>query len=397
MNNLFYKHTTSFILQDTMNKEKENTIAQIRQKYLERLQELHQLYLDNLGIWEGEEFTKLESNYKHACENWQSLIDNARSRSVRTTITKGEIIDVFPFENEQYGNKTNGKQIPEVVMDNDCYIHHFDQEGRLILKENMSEFLSAPYYFSLYHYHKDSVEYIYGAINSVYRYQLFILSDIGEFVRNLTYAKEGKLYEYYYHENGRIVKSELHQIQNEQNIIHDYYCQYDYLYDKKDTLQLIHRTDAHGGMDTTYSLKKINFKKLEQRIFEEMKSGMEQFMDTHKGEQFTRFAIAADSPHSMYLYIDTSADPEYLQYPADWKYTEIVTVDLIDHPLDDQQTEKLMDCIAKSLIALLNLDMFSELIKNQNFKALLFDHQGFAKEMYKGVDKLLQNKIYCIK
>lgn len=358
-----------------------------------RLLELEKMYQDNLSIWNGEEFLALKTKFKKAKKDYLKFIEDAKARSVKQIVSKGAIYDVFPFEVEQHGFKRNGKVIPEIIINNNCYIHHFDSNDRLILKENMSEFLKIPAYFSLYYYTDTFIEYIYGS-SDIYRYQIFELEDDGKFVGSKTYAVEGKSYMTYEYENDLIVRSNDHYIKSEDKPIIDNFYIYDYLYDKQGKLSQIFCNYPFGGKGLIYSTQKVNFKKLEERIFVEMRDSLSQFLEKHKGETFTRFGIDSNSPDYLYLCLDDSDDEELLYYLADWKYLEIGEITLIDYPLDDAQNNKLLVSIAKALVSLVSLEEFKPLFSLPNFKIVFLDHQDEVKELSTSVKKILSDKIY---
>lgn len=360
-----------------------------------RLIEQQKLYQDNLSIWEGTEFLALKAKFEQAKIDYLKLIEEARSRSVKQIISKGQIYNVFPFEVEQHGFKRNGKVIPEIIIHNDCYIHHFDAQDRLILKENISEFLSIPAYFSLYYYTDSTVEYIYGDNNGIYRYQIFYLSEDGKFIENKAYALRSKIHETYHYENDLIVGSERHHVEFAKEPISDNVYRYDYLYDKQRKLSQIFLFYAFGGKEIVYSTQKVNFKKLEQRILLEIKDSLTKFLLEHKDKQFTRLGIDCNSPDYLCICMDDSVDDNILYSLADWEYVELTTIDLVDFPLDDAQNEKLLVCISKVLLNLLSLEEFKHLFETPNFKVVFQDHQGEVKESYPSVRKILSNEMYC--
>lgn len=357
-----------------------------REQQEKRYLELQQLYEENLSFWEGDEFAVVENKYRQAKKEYSQLIENARKQSVKRIITKGEIYSVFPFEVEQHGEKLNGKVIPEVIMDNDCYIYHFDDKDRIILKENISEFLGKATYFSLYYYTDDTLEYIYGS-SDIYRYQVFVLSKEGKVSSSMFYADGGKGYDNYYYEDGRIVRSDSHHIEFGKKPQWDAYYQYEYLYDAKGKLQQIFCIYPYGEKGIDYSTKRINYKKMEERIYEEMKAGVAQFLLEHKDETFTRFGLDCYSPESLVLSMDVSDKEDTLESLADWEYTEITEIALADVPMDDKQTEKLMGSITKALVRLVGADFFKPLLNAPNFKIVFLDHQGLAKSMYSNVEQ----------
>lgn len=360
-------------------------------KYLE----LQKMYQDNLSIWEGKGFFNLETKFKQAKKDYLKLIKEAQSLSVKQIISKGQMYDIFPFEAEQHGYKYNGRIIPEVIVHNECYIHHFDANDRLILKENMSSFLQKPAYFSLYYYTDTTIEYIYGDNNGIYRYQIFDLSEDSKFIGNMVYATMGKNYETYYYEGDLIVRSERHSIEFNRKPQFDGFYQYDYLYDRQGKLSQIFCNYPFGGKEIKYSTQKVNYKKLEQRIFDEMRNSLCEFLSEHKDEKFTRFGLDCNTPDNLFLCMDDTDDDKILYSLADWQHLELAMIDLVDFPLDDQQNEKLLASIAKALVNLVSLDEFKSLFEISNFKIVFLDHQGEVKESYPSVKKILFDEMYC--
>lgn len=167
------------------------------------------------------------------------------------------------------------------------------------------------------------------------------------------------------------------------------------MYDKKGKLSQIFCNYPFGGKEIEYSTQKMNYKKLEQRFFDEMRDSLTQFLIEHKDAKFTRFGIDCNTPNDLYLCMDDSEDEDLLFIIADWQYTELGIINLVDFPLDDQQNEKLLASIAKALVSLVSLEEFKSLFETPNFKIVFLDHQGVVKEFYPSVKKILSDEMYC--
>ena len=330
-------------------------------------------------MFDDKRFTALQKRYEEITAQYLTLIEDKRNEAAKTVVSKGCLYNVLPFEAELRGDKLKGKILPEPIIHNDCNIYRLDGQNKVLLVENMSEFLKMPAYFSLYTYHNSYIERIYGDNRKPYRVELaYLKSDI--IIEKLCWAKESCNIEIYAYDQSVLKKISLFQRQHKGG--HESNFDLEFIYDTKSVLSCIRRLWPSGHTEMTYSTMKINFKAFGQKLFESSEQAVSAFLSEHSGEQFTRFALDCYSGHGyVSLCMDNSTDDNFKESPADWAYCDFASLPLIEFPLDDKQEETLMKTIVKFAGKLKESDCFKPMMANPAFKNLVFNHNETICEL----------------
>ena len=262
-------------------------------------------------------------------------------------------------------------------MHNDCYIYRLDEQRRVLLSENMSEFLKMPAYFSLYTYFDDHIEHIYGDNSGPYRVEWAYLES-GTVKEILCFVKEHQYFSISTLEYEQSVLTGIHYLREAKG---GQPFDLKFLYDANEVLQTIHRIWPKGQKDTIYSTAKVNFKSLGQRLLAETEQAVSAFLQEHNNEHLSRFALDCYTGHGyVSLCMDTDPEETYKDSPADWAYEDFKSLPLIEFPLDDNQTEKLRKTVIQMAGELLKVECFQKLTANAGFQILVFDHNELIWE-----------------
>ena len=344
------------------------------------------MQVQNVGgttiMFTDERFTALNKRFEWVKGQYLNLIEEKRNAAVKTVVSKGYICDVLPFENELYGYKLNGKILPKPVAHDDCHIYHLDSQDKVILIEDISTFSTKLDYsigfYTLYTYNENIIERIYG--NNTEPYQVkWAYSESGKIKETLCWAKEAHDIEVYNYDEA-ILKTIRHfQKQHKDN--RESQFDLEFIYDGKSTLACIRRVWQNGYTQMDYSIKKINYKSLKQRLLTETEQAVVAFLQAHNVEHFTRFALDCYTGHGyVSLCMDTNSDEKYKDSPADWAYCDFASLPLIEFPMDDNQTEKVKKVVIQVAEDLLKAESLRKLTTDSAFKILVFDHNELLDE-----------------
>ncbi|MDR2904841.1 MAG: hypothetical protein LBU73_02690 [Helicobacteraceae bacterium] len=324
-------------------------------------------------MFSDEKFTALKKRFAEVKKHYLSMIDEKRNVAAKTVISKGCMYNVLPFENEQHGYKVNGKIIPAPIMRDDCYIYRLDENGRVILMENMSEFLKIPTYFSLYTYFEDYIEHIYGDNSAPYRAE-WAYRESGTVKKILCCAAKSCSVNLLEYEDSVLMGIRFFTDSGQPFNLQ-------FLYDANGALQAIFRIWPKGQKATIYSTAKINYKALGLRLFAETEQAVSAFLKEHDGEHFTRFALDCYTGHGyVSLCFDTDLSEQYKDSPADWAHCDFASLPLVEFPLDDEQIAKVKKTAIKVAGDLLKSEAFRTLAQDGAFRILVFDHNELLCE-----------------
>ncbi|MCL1918285.1 MAG: hypothetical protein FWG14_08215, partial [Peptococcaceae bacterium] len=305
-------------------------------------------------MFKDKRFTAMQQRFREVSKLYPKMIEDRRSEAAKTVVSKGRLYNVLPYEAQLQGDKLNGKILPEPIIHTDCYIYRFDEQGRVVLTENMSEFLERPAFFSHYSYYEDYIERIYGESEEPYRVDWAYMKN-GIVKEKLVWSDEEQEMEIYIYDQEVLTDIQLfgktYPASN-----------FKLLYDAKSVLACIHRTWEDGQRKMVYTTETINFKKFSHKFLLGLENAVIVFLEEHKNEKFTRFAMDCYSGHNyVSLSMDTSADEEYKDSPVDWLYYDFASLPLIDFPLDDRQEDKLIKAVVQAARALKRSEGFASL------------------------------------
>ena len=326
-------------------------------------------------MFSDERFDKLKARFGQVKKEYMAMVGEKRKTAAKTIVSNGCLYNVLPFENELNGEKVNGKIIPKPIPHNNCFIYRLDESDRVSLVENMSDFLEAPAFFSLYAYSDDRIEHVYGDNTRPYRVKWAYLEPGGRTKEILCFDKVFSIDIFEYTE------SVLTQIRFLRETKGGHSFDLKFHYDEKAVLQAIHRVWQTGSIETVYSTAKANFKALGQRLFADTGQAVSDFLRQHESERLTRFALDAYTGHGyLSLCMDTGLDDRFKYSPADWEYCDFRSLPLVEFPLDDKQSQKLRKTLVQLARDLLESDCLRNLTASPTFKILVFDHNGLIAE-----------------
>ncbi|MCL1919233.1 MAG: hypothetical protein FWG14_13235 [Peptococcaceae bacterium] len=166
-------------------------------------------------------------------------------------------------------------------------------------------------------------------------------------------------------------------------------------YDEKGKLARI-KSFSEGGSRTEYSAEKINFKKLEDRIFEELIEGLNSLLCECQDETlYVLLFHCYIGDGGLNLFANSMEGlkqdkAESLEYIDDWKYCEFHCIDLIDFPLDEED-EKVLISVAKAIKRLVATPLYESLPKTDDFLCLLQNHDVDVLESNPKIKEILKD------
>lgn len=124
-----------------------------------------------------EELEIVKAKYESVKYDFFQISNELKSLSKSTTLTKGYIKNVLPFENELSGFKNNGKILKKPIYDINCYLYHFNDINQIILIEHMAPDLKKFHYFTMYFYYEDMIETMFWSSDILYNITHYIFKD----------------------------------------------------------------------------------------------------------------------------------------------------------------------------------------------------------------------------
>ncbi|GAA0077048.1 hypothetical protein UT300005_14260 [Clostridium sp. CTA-5] len=337
-----------------------------------------------------ENYVKIK--YKAAKNNFSKIMADVQLKCVSTVISKGVLYNVLPYENELNGDKVKGKKIAEPICKNDCYRYSFDEQGRIILVEEMSEFLGHFHYATMYFYHDDMIETMYWDADTLYNFTVYLLGENGP-IEVYFCSDKSEVYKKYYYENACLMKIASKTKRDTIEIGIDF----NFFYKSNGILQKIIRSWDSGGTEVVYTTDKINYKRLEQRLLNEMEKSILGFTEQNSDKKITLMAFMCYPGHGYLSLSADTCDCVDKDSPADWEYVDFASSNLVDIPLDDKEEEKVLTTIAKVADAITKLTVFSKLSKADGFYCTMFNHdEEYIEQTNIKLKKLLRDNPYFI-
>lgn len=321
-----------------------------------------------------DEFENIKTYYQLNLSNknlLNSMIDDIKNKSVKKIIYNNKYQNIVLYENELLtGCKPNGKIIKEIKKGS--YQYYYDELGRVILIEQLEDAAGSliPYYINAYLYQDDCIFNIY-------------ISDYRNVVIRKYQLKENQINECYVYRAGSINLMELKEYikyvyvnqrlcnclfaRNESNDIN---CSYKSLiYNDNNELVKIIRYCANGYNDVSYSNEKINYKKLEARIIEELQSIVYSLFNEHE-IKYLAFNCCVEEG-ILEIYGDDSQSVNFNNI-YEWKYNNLDTIPLINYPLSDLEYNKILFSCANAINILTSYDEFKKMAKS--VVCIFYDH-----------------------
>ena len=338
---------------------------------------------DSIRIKAAEKFASTNENFTQVMEDLQLLV-------VRTVISKGVLQNALVYENEQLGYKVNGKIIAKPIKKNNCYRYSYDENNRIILVEEMSEFLGKFHYYTMYFYSEGNIETMRWAGEDLSNVTVYSLCE-NRHRECFLNGKDGCTYSEYFYNNGKLSyitsqgKCEYYETSTTNN----------FYYKPDGTLQKIIKEWATGGTQVKYTTEKINYKKLQDRIFNDVEQALLNFVEHNSNEKLVILSFECYTGHG---YLSMSADVGnciYPDSPADWSHTDICSTTLIEAPLDCAETQKILETIAKVADDITKKDFFINMLKASGFYCTMFHHDmEHIEQDNKKLSKILSNNVF---
>ena len=318
---------------------------------------------------------------------FDELLSQLRSKAVRTVYSKGVLQNVLPYENELSGYKVNGKIIEKEIIDDNCYRYSFDDKGRVILKENMSAFLGKFHYYRMYFYSEDRITTMYWTDNELSSITIYRMRD-GRIEDKYFGTGKSRCYSEYVYENG-VLKSidEYRNGRKEQKLFY---------YKKNGDLLKIIRSCANGFTDTIFSTQKIQYKKLEERLYNELLDVFAVFAQKHGEEKLSALGFVVWTGHGyMTVSAHTGAVNNKECIPAEWSYNELAKLELVRQPLDESEAEHVLASAVKAVDGAVMSEVFEKIKKEKDFYCTVFEHDEEEIEKKRAnIKKILKDNQY---
>ena len=325
------------------------------EKYLDRLKEIENAFY----------------GYK---QNLDNIIDKVSASIHQTVITKGKIANPTPYYNERMGDKVNGKILQTPIISDDCMKYHYDNEARIIMIEEYSVFLGRFQVTEIYFYNEltERLRLSSG--------RLAVLSVFDNAFSNtqlyLAFAgRNGHIIEEFIYD--RDVLTEIRISRRKDNLdsqteIHRF------LYEDQKLIQ-IERICQNGYKELTYTIKKPDFSKIKEDIYNSLKN----LITDYKGD-FASFGIEGfiEQQHPMFCVCFTG-ESSPCDLIADWN-GQLHNVWVYDWQLNDTQEKKCAKIIAEIIVELVEEGLLKD-------KQIYFhQNQVCATQFYSGVKSVFK-------
>ena len=333
-----------------------------------------------------------EAKYRELEKCTEKLLPDTIKKSVRTEITNGYKYNVAPFQNERYGFKTNGKIIAKEIIKNGCIKYYFDEQDRVILEEEISEFLEQFHNRVIYLYEENYLSAISLDGTQLTNVTIYNI-DNNKFINSATYTEDYSSIDIYKYENNVLeeiaVYHKKHDSSELLSLIEHFH------YDKKNTLECIQKNYSNDYTKTVYSTQKINYKKLTERLETELASSVKDFLDSYDDDDVTVIGFTCQPAHNCFdISIHTDEFEEYLS-PADFTYEEVCSLELVDHPLGDEEEEKVVMASINAINNFTSSEVFKSIPKAEDFCATIFYYDlEYYEQENDYARKILKNNPY---
>lgn len=327
-------------------------------------------------------FEQLKKEYEIMQSEYKKKIDFQRERTARKCINKGYLLDITPFEHELQGYKLQKKELNKVVMKNECFIYYFDNKEQVCLVEEASTFLNRIENYTLYDYYEDYLykyEFQEAGVISV----SWFCVENGKIKEGYTYGKFGHEHQLYIYDQESLEKIIYTHFEHPQDMCSRWE---NYLYYKCGKLKLIQQVYSNGYKVNTYADTKINYKKLEESLYESCRECVKEFMEKHNNTELIEgMAITLwmdDLNPAFDINYRVAGDKK--ASVTEWTYSSHTSISVSEVPLDSAQQEKLVSIIYRILVRLID-----DRIINENMRLKVFHHN----EMEIGLEKKNIQKI----
>lgn len=296
-------------------------------------------------------FDELQVLYAGLKNQYMNKINEQREKVRKTVITKGKKYNTIPFREERLGNKLNGKEIKNIEMKDNHYVYGFDENDRIVLKEEASTFLRKMYYFECCDYIDDKV-YTYYFTNIGVQHISICLYDNNNIMERYTLFDDDRTsYENYVYRNEQLDYIDIHVFKADEEL----HQRKEKFYFEKNKLILIQRI-ANGHISNTYYSKKPNYKKIKENMRLQIEETIQSFNHAVTAIGFRLYEEGCSSS------IDISFEDkkEISDLIAEWTHVSVKNVEVTDFPIDEMQIKKIEKMLCEIIVQLIEEKVISE-------------------------------------
>lgn len=286
--------------------------------YLPRLHELEELF----------------GYYKlHLAE----MIVEQRKLIAQTIVTKGPVANHTPYYHERIGLQVRSKLLNTVVTSRDCYLNHYDGDGRLMMVEEYVGFTDCPFQVNELYRYGDRAERLYLSSERLVRLDEFD-HPFADTEISLSFAgANGYIVEEFKYDGGRLMEIQIKRpTMTERHV---------FRYEDGKLVQIL-RVCENGYQELVYSTMKPDFARIRRELYTSLLAliekqgdvaaiGIEGFLDQSQPSVCVSFTGEADPPALI----------------ADWG-CPMVNLSVYDYQFSESQLRKCVKIIAEILILL---------------------------------------------
>ena len=289
----------------------------------------------NSDVFKKDVFDRLETIFSDYENSYNKMILEQRGRSARKEISKGNLYNVIPYEVEMQGQKLNGKKIDQIIMDDECHVYYFDNEGKIILVESDPWETENEFYdFCAYFYEENKVYSVRGNRNYLMNVSVAVFNGELLLERYIGGKKGRRFQKYIYNENNVLNCVELFVINEESNVSKKE--KYQFYYQNDDKVILIQRQCENGYKEFKYASVKPNYKMIKEKMKKEI---VEAIHDMNKVHAVGFRLYLEESKPCIDISFETSN--EINELIAEWSHVSAKNVEIVSFPIEIKQGKKL--------------------------------------------------------
>lgn len=280
---------------------------------------------------------ELEERFAYYKLHLDEMIEKQRKLIARTIITKGPVANHTPFYHERIGLKVRSKPLNAVVTNGDCYLNHYDADGRLMMVEEFVGFPDCPFQATELYRYGDRVERLYLPAQRLMRLDEFD-HPFADTEISISYAgTNGYIVEEFKYNCGDLAEILIKRPTMTERHVFQY---------EAGKLAQIVRVCENGYRELMYSTKKPDFEGIRREMYAFLLAliekqgdyaavGIEGFLDQSQPSVCVCFTGEAEPPALI----------------ADWG-CGMMNIPVYDYQFSDSQLRKCVKIIAEILIQL---------------------------------------------
>lgn len=352
----------------------ENTLSELFKNPKEFSVDENQLLTDSYA----EQLNELKNNFQDYKNNSEAIINSVSEMIVRTDITKGAIANFTPFYEERLGFKL-GKYIEKPIISDYCRKYHYDRNDRIIMVEEYSTFLNYFMTTEIYLYHDNYAEKLWFSSGVLAR--LFVFDNaFANTQLSLSFSNNrygGFTVEKFLYEDNCLREVNIGREDGNYKDVFIY---------ENNKLIMIEQIYPNGNKRIKYTVKKPNFKKIQNNVYDRLKDiicnqngefkaiGIEGFLDQQKPDICVCFT-ANENPGDLI---------------ADWN-AEMNSIEIYDWQLSAEQEKRCIKTVAEIIVSLVNEGIL------EGRQIYFHQNQICVLQLYPGVKNLFKKANISVK